>query len=152
MQIKLRIFAALALLCALFLPATTSQAQGRDRHPAYIHALSDLRLARAYLDRLTPNKSLDAEQQQAIAEIDRAIADIKRASIDDGKSLSEHAGIDANIQRRDRFSRAKEALVAALHDVDHEEDNPDTRGLQKRTIDHIHHAFDLVQTVYLRIH
>jgi len=151
MQIKPKMLAAIALVCALFIPAVRPQAHAQ-RHPAYIHALADLRLARAYLDRLTPNEALDVEQQRAIDEIDHAMHDIKQAAMDDGKPLTDHVEIDAHIQRRDRFVKAKEALEAALRDVAHEEDNPATRDLQKRTIDHIHHAFDLTQTVYLRMH
>jgi hypothetical protein len=152
MQRKSSFLAAAVLLAALFVPAMISQAHARDRHPAYIHALADLRLARGYLAKLTPDEHLDAEQQQAVAEIDRAISDIKQASIDDGKRLDEHAPVDVRMQKHDRFSRAKEALDAALNDVAHEEDDPATRDLQKRTIDHIHRAFNLVQTIYLRGH
>jgi hypothetical protein len=151
MQIKPKMLAAIALVCALFIPAVTPQAHAQ-RHPAYIHALADLRLARAYLDRLTPNEALDVEQQRAIDEIDHAMHDIKQAAMDDGKPLTDHVEIDAHIQRRDRFVKAKEALDAATRDVSYREDDPATRELQQRTIAHLHRAFAYVQTIYLRVH
>jgi hypothetical protein len=155
MKIKMNLSTLLAAVAfaALLLPAgKTVEAQGRGRHPAYIHALADLRLARAYLDRLTPNEVVDAGQAQAIKEIDAAIHDIKFASIDDGKSLNDHVAIDTRIQPRDRFMKAKEALDAALRDVGMEEDDPNTKGLQQRSINHIHDAFRAVQQTMERLH
>ncbi len=120
------------------------------QHPAYLHALSDLRLMRAYLDRLTPDERLDDESVQAIAEIDAAISDIKSASIDDGKDLRDHMPIDARIVPTDRFHKALEAGNAAWNDVDQEEDNDFARGLKRRTLDHIEHAQHIVDHILHR--
>jgi hypothetical protein len=90
MNARKPLFIALAL-CLTFAAATTpSQAQ---EHPAYLHALSDLRLMRAYIDRLTPNDRVDDESMQAIQEIDAAIREIREASIDDHKDLRDHMPI-----------------------------------------------------------
>jgi hypothetical protein len=53
-------------------------------HPAYLHALTDLRDARAQLQRPDGGELRDQEKK-AIHEIDDAINEIKKASIDDGK-------------------------------------------------------------------
>jgi hypothetical protein len=120
------------------------------QHPAYLHALSDLRLMRVYLDRLTPDERLDDESTQAIGEIDAAISDIKSASIDDGKNVNDHMQIDAHIMPTDRFHKAREAGAAAWADVNQEEDNDFARGLKHRTLDHIEHAQHIVDHILHR--
>ena len=86
-------------------------------HPHYLHALSDLRHARGYLDKLAMNEHRDELESNAIAKIDAAIRTIKAASIDDGKNLNDHPPIDAHITRSDRYKKALELLDAAHHDV-----------------------------------
>lgn len=129
---------AIALLAFFGYGAVQSQAQGR--HPAYLHALSDLRLMRAYLERATPSERIDDEQQYAIDEIDAAIREIKAASIEDGKNLNDHPPVDANLNRGGRFRHAREAGNAAWHDLDKEEDNDFAHGLKHRALDHIEKA------------
>jgi hypothetical protein len=77
--------------------AALSFADEPGRHPAYLHALTDLRHARAHLDNLAATHHMDKEEEHAISEIDKAIDEIKRASIDDGtdgsnRPLSPRAG------------------------------------------------------------
>jgi hypothetical protein len=72
--------------------ASLSVAQEPGRHPAYLHALSDLRDARAHLNQLAPSGKMDREEEHAMREIDAAIQEIRRAAIDDGKDISHHAG------------------------------------------------------------
>jgi len=123
---------------------------GPGRHPAYLHAMSDLRDARAHLEHLSSDP-VDHEEQSAIDNIDRALDEIKRAAIMDGKDFRDHMPVDAHLMRRDRFRKAMELLDKAKGDVMGEEDQPDTRGLQMRVIHHIdgarhdvHHAIDTV--------
>jgi hypothetical protein len=61
------------------------QAQVPGPHPAYLHALSDLRAARHYLADGWAWGPVRHEDDLAIREIDAAINEIKHASIDDGK-------------------------------------------------------------------
>lgn len=145
-------FPALAVvLAALFaFGAAPSQAQAPGAHPAYLHALSDLRLMRAYLDRLTPSEVVDAESQGAIDEIDAAIREIKAASIDDGKNIHDHMPIDAHITPSGRYRKAREAGNAAWHDLDREEDNGYARGLKHRALDHIEKANHIVDHIVHR--
>jgi hypothetical protein len=114
-------------------------------HPAYLHALSDLRSARFNLARRGGDPTMRWDEAVAIAAIDRAIAEIKRASIDDGKSLDDHPPVDAHEPRVGRMHRALSALRAAHHDVNEEEDNAYAQGLKARAIHHIDEAIRLTE-------
>jgi hypothetical protein len=151
MRISRFVLFAIAFAGALALGATPSQAQEFGRHPAYLHALSDLRLMRAYMDRLTPSERIDDESQHAIDEIDAAIREIRAASIDDGRDIHDHVPIDANINRLNRFRKAREAGNAAWADVNHEEDNDYARGLKHRALDHIEAANHIVDHILQQI-
>src|SRR5208337_1927200 len=105
---------------ALFALAPT-WADVPGRHPAYLHALSDLRDARAHLEHMTPSEHMNKEEQHAIEAIDRAIDEIKKASIDDGKNIQDHARVDAHLDRRGRYHKALELLNKAHNDVAREE-------------------------------
>jgi hypothetical protein len=126
-----------------------SFADNPGRHPAYLHALSDLRAARAHLQHYNGDP-MDHAEGHAIENIDRAINDIKVAAIMDGKNIDDHMPVDEHLDRAGRFHRAMELLDKAEQDVSGEEDQPDTRGLQVRVINHInaarhdvHHAIDM---------
>lgn len=136
----------LSLIVAAFAFAAVINAHAKD-HPAYLHALTDLRHARAHLDRLGPDDRVDDAQQHAINEIDAAIAEIKQAAIDDGKDLNDHPPVDAKMNRTDRFRRALELLDKAHHDVKEDEDNRFARGLQHRALQHIDEAHRIVEHI-----
>jgi hypothetical protein len=114
------------------------------RHPAYLHALTDLRHARAHLENPAPTYHMDKEEQHAIGEIDRAIDEIKRAAIDDGKNLNDHPPVDSHMDRRGRFHRTLELLDKAHNDIAREEDDPSIRGLRNRALQHIDEAHRIV--------
>jgi hypothetical protein len=101
-------------------------------HPGYLHALSDLRNARANLERKGGDKQMKWDEHDAIAAIDRAIKDIKDAALDDGKNLDDHPAVDAREARPGRLGKAIEALRAARGDTDKEEDNAFAKGLRGR--------------------
>jgi hypothetical protein len=131
----------------LFLVAVCSALTFADepgRHPAYLHALTDLRHARAHLESPAATYHMDKEEQHAIEEIDKAIDEIKRASIWDGKNLNDHPPVDARIDRAGRFHRAMELLDKAHNDIAREEDDPSVRGLRNRAIHHIDEAHRIV--------
>ncbi len=135
-----------ALFCAL--GASNTFAQGR--HPAYLHALSDLREARANLQR-PDGGHLRHEEEDAIHAIDEAIKEIKKAAIDDGKDLNDHPPVDARMDWSGRLHRALELLNRAHEDIAREEDNRFAQGLQERALGHIdkahHHAEEAIQWV-----
>ena len=123
----------------LFL-AAPSWADNPGKHPAYLHALSDLRDARAHLEQVSNNGAVDQEEAHGIEHIDKAIGEIKKAAIMDGKNIQDHVAVDAHLNRTGRFHKALELLDKAKRDVSGEEDQPDTQGLQLRVIHHIDEA------------
>jgi hypothetical protein len=123
---------------ALFAAAPT-WADNPGKHPAYLHALSDLRDARAHLEHFS-GEPVDNAEVHAIDHIDKAIGEIKHAAIMDGKNIQDHMPVDAHLARHDRFRKAMELLDKAKRDVSGEEDQPDTQGLQLRVIHHIEEA------------
>ena len=86
------------------------------RHPAELHALTDLRLARAYLNRRDEG-NVEYDDAQAIRAIDAAIADARTAAYDDGKNLADHPAEDAGLSHRDRLHRALALLARARRDL-----------------------------------
>src|SRR5262249_44177561 len=109
-------------------------------HPAYLHALADLRGARAFLER-PANVVVKWDERQAIREIDAAIHEIKQAAIDDGKDISDHAPIDRPTWGG-RLQRAQELLAKARADIAEDEDNPSStvHALRGRALGHIANA------------
>src|SRR5271154_3937458 len=103
--------------------AALSFADEPGRHPAYLHALSDLRDARAHLWHETDSGHMDREEEHAIAEIDKAIDEIKRAAIDDGKNLNDHPPVDAHLGHAGRYHKALELLDKAHRDLSEEDDD-----------------------------
>lgn len=130
---------AVTVAVTLLSPLANRDLQAQGRHPAYLHALSDLRDARAHLQR-PDGGALRAEESSAIHDIDEAIAEVKRAAIDDGKNIEDHAPVDIHMPWAGRLHKAHELLEKARRDVTKEEDNPATRGLQARVVEHLDHA------------
>ena len=120
------------------------------RHPRYLHSLTDLRHARALLDKLAMNEQRDEMEARAIGKIDDAINEIKRAAIDDGKNLNDHPPIDTHLKRGDRYRKVLELLDAVHRDVTMEEDDPQSQGLQGRIIAHVDEAHRIVERLQAR--
>jgi hypothetical protein len=115
-------------------------------HPAYLHALADLRDARGHLWQGGANNRQTAwDESVAIREIDAAINEIKQAAVDDGKNLNDHPPVDARTDWPGRMHRALELLHKARQDCTHEEDNGWARDMQGRAIHHIDEAIRLVE-------
>jgi hypothetical protein len=138
------LFVISALL--LVVPAvvvTSAQPQPPREHPAYLHALTDLRHARAHLQRPDGGELRDQEKH--------AINEIKKASIDDGKDINDHPAVDAGLDWRGRLHRALELVNKAHNDVAQEEDNSFAQGLQQRALEHIdkahHHIEEAIHIV-----
>ncbi len=96
-------------------------------HPAELHALTDLRLARAYLNRRDEG-NVEYDDAQAIRAIDAAIADARTAAYDDGKNLADHPAEDAGLSHRDRLHRALALLARARRDLSGPEADRWARG------------------------
>jgi len=148
MKSLLKLALAATVLALLFaFSATTSVAQ---EHPAYLHALTDLRHARAHLER-PDHGELREQEKKAIHEIDEAINEIKKASIDDGKDLNDHPPVDAKMDWPGRLHRAIELINKAHNDIAREEDNHFAQGLQQKAMEHIdkahHHVEEAIEVV-----
>ena len=115
---------------------TVVVAQGPEHHPAYLHALTDLRDARAHLER-PAGGVVKWDEQKAVREIDAAINEIKRASVDDGKNINEHQPVDVALPWEGRLHKALDLVEKARADVNQEEDNGFANGLRNRAIGHI---------------
>lgn len=127
------------LFFALVFTLAATNTNGQGKHPAYLHALTDLRAARAHLEH-GDGGQLGHEEQEAIHEIDAAIGEIKKASIDDGKDLNDHPPVDAGLDHSGRLHRAEQLLDKAHQDISREEDNSFAQGLQQRAFGHIDRA------------
>jgi hypothetical protein len=121
-------------------------------HPAYLHALSDLRAARHYLHDDWSWGAVKHDDNAAIREIDAAINEIKRAAIDDGKGDADPFPIDRSLSPHDRFRKANELLASAHHDLDRAEDVPASRGLRDRALGHIDAAHQIVDNAWRTAH
>lgn len=132
-------FAVSLVFFALVLALAPSNAAAQGRHPAYLHALTDLRAARAHLERHDGGE-LRHEEKEAIHQINNAIDDIKKAAMEDGKDLDEHPPVDVDLDYGGRLHRAMELLNKAHQDLERVEDNPEARGLQQRSFEHIDKA------------
>ena len=121
----------LAVFCAGCVVTQPSQ------HPAYLHALTDLRAARWMLEHRPGDAAVSVREDEAVVEIDRAIAEIRRAAIDDGKNVHDHPNVDVPKDYRGRLHRAAELLRKVRADTNREEDNPTARGLRDRAIAHV---------------
>jgi hypothetical protein len=127
-------------------PPPVAEVIPADRHPAYIHALEDLRHARGHLERPAAMTRLAQwDEEVAIRDIDAAIHEITRAAIDDGKNIADHPPVDARMDWRGRLHRADELLRKARQDCSREEDNPAAQGLQRRALQHIDAAIAFVE-------
>jgi hypothetical protein len=124
----------LVLLLAIPLAAN---ADLPGKHPAYLHALTDLRAARWMLEHRPGDAVVSKHEDLAIMEVDKTIGEIKRAAIDDGKDVHDHPSVDVAADRPGRLHKALELLRQVHSDVAREEDDPMTRGLRDRAVGHI---------------
>ena len=124
------VLAILVSACASPRPVSAQE------HPHYLHALSDLRLARAFLDR--------QQEWNVMRDQFAAVGEIKRASIDDRKPLEDHPPIDSHIDHRGRLRQAMELLDSADRDLHAEEDNFASLGWRDAAIHHVDEARNAV--------
>lgn len=132
------------ILFVLMAMAPLAHADMPGKHPAYLHALTDLRHARGHLER-PGNVMVKWDEKTAIHAIDDAIGEIKKAAIDDGKPLADHPPVDVKLDWSGRLHRALELLHKAKKDVSEEEDNDFARGLKRRAGEHIDRAINFVE-------
>ncbi len=118
------------------------------RHPAYLHALSDLRAARWLIEHRPGDWAQVADEGEAVRQIDAAINDIRKAAFDDGRRIGDHPRVDEVPDHRGRIHEALQFLNKARTDISHEEDNAFAGGLRDRAIGHIDGAIRAARHVF----
>jgi len=141
-----KVLSVIFLLC-FFVPFQKNMGTAKTlgEHPAYLHALSDLRVARWMIDHVTGDWKRSEDEMAAVREIDKAIGEIKKAAIDDGKDLNDHPKVDEHPDHIGRLHDALEFLRKARTNISHEEDNKFADGLQARAYQHIDAAIGAVK-------
>jgi hypothetical protein len=132
------------LVALTFMLPSAVFADAPGKHPHYLEAMSDLRLAR-YLIFRPDRPNVENNEWHAVKDIDECINDLIKASINDGKNINEHPPADLGIDFKGRLHKAIDALKRARHDMDKEEDDPLNHGLQHRATEHVDHAIDHVK-------
>jgi hypothetical protein len=115
-------------------------------HPAYLHALADLRHARGLLERpavLTRNAAFD--EVVALREVEVTMNELRQAAIDDGKNVNEHPAVDVRLDWRGRLHQSLTLLRSARRDVAQAEDNPQAVAVQRRALQHLDAAIGYVE-------
>jgi tetratricopeptide (TPR) repeat protein len=134
----------IGLLFVFSIFTTSGQQAAKAKHPAYLHALSDLRAARWLIEHQTGDFKRSEDEVAAVKKIDDAINEIKKASIDDGKNLNDHP-IDEVKDHVGRLHKAVEYLNKALNDINKEEDNNTPADLRQKANNHINEAIRLTE-------
>jgi hypothetical protein len=142
----MKTLARLVLLSSLIVTGTgLASADMPGAHPYYVHALTDLRQARAHLDYHGANEQRDAEEEHAIRSIDEIIDVVKKAAIADGKDIKLAEPQDVRLARADRYYQALQLLIAARGDVAQKEDNPRARELKDHAFAQITDTIQIVK-------
>ncbi|MGD1071550.1 MAG: hypothetical protein ABSB15_15525 [Bryobacteraceae bacterium] len=149
MKLRTITLSAIGLIAAL-VPVTVN-ADTPGRHPAYLHARSDLRAAQ-YLLRVREEPNVTRRLIEADHEVEAAIGEIDRAAVLDRKDLEDHPRVDTNLDRRGRFRRIVELLRSARADLGREEDNGRARGWRDAAYRHIDEALEHVHRASVDLH
>jgi hypothetical protein len=129
-------------LLPLALPLAVSASNAGNQHPAYLHALSDLRRAYALIEHRPGDKAVSQQEEVAKTSITKAIDDLKRASIDDGKSLKDVPAPQTTKDQSGRLHEAADLLQEARSDIGREEDDPKAKGAQQAALNDVKQALD----------
>lgn len=140
-KLSTRLLTALTLI-ASFASLNAAGADLPGKHPAYLHALTDLRAARWNLEHRAGDAAVSSQEDVAIVETDRAIGEARKAAMEDGKNIENHPQEDAALDRPGRLHHAMELLRKAKEDVAREEDNPQARELRDRIVEHVDLALE----------
>lgn len=137
------LFAAMVVSAAASLPALADEF---GRHPLYLHALADLRMAAWQVEHRRPEDGQVSHQEQVVVhEIRAAIEDLQHAAWLDGKPVQWTAPRDAWLPREGRLHVAADLLRKVHGDVAREEDDPRSRPFQQHALAHVDAAFDAAE-------
>ena len=144
-QVNLIARSFMALFALLFAGMSTqAYAQTPGPHPAYLHALRDLREARDLLH----SDFADARHKElgaaATQEVEKAIGDLKAASHLDEKNLGDTPPTKA-LSPEGRFHQIQALLSSAHNDIKQPESDPVARPYKDRALGHIDSALKIIQ-------
>ena len=138
---KLRSFRSGLLTLTIMLAPAMVSADAPGRHPAYLHARTDLRTAQ-FLLRVHDEPNVMRNLHAADDEIEAAIREVDRAAVIDRKDLEDHPRADVNLDRPGRLRKAVELLRSSRRDLAREEDNGAARGWRDAAYRHIDAALE----------
>lgn len=131
----------------IFAAATPAQAQ----EPHYLHALSELRTARDYIE-FDHREPFHKERHHAVDEINKAIDEIKHAAWDDGKNTQFAPPAQGVSDPWAPMHEAQRHLNAAQNQVGQGIDTPQNQGLRDRAMFHIHEAQNTINFIIQSSH
>jgi hypothetical protein len=134
----------------MLLTPLAAQAQWWQQHPAYLHAMSDLRKAYWLVQHRDPGNPFSGMEEQRAAEAIRAAyMNLKNAAIVDNKDIDDQPPADTNYgNHRDRLQQARNLLGDAHNAVDREEDDPAAVNFRKYAIRDIDAAIKATDAAY----
>jgi hypothetical protein len=150
MRLNTTICSGVLAMAALLAPAA-GLADVPGRHPAYLHARSDLRAAQ-FLLRVREEPNVTRHMNMAADELEAAIGEIDRAAVLDRKDLEDHPHVDDRLPRAGRFRKVVELLRSSRADLGREEDNGRARGWRDAAYRHIDAALDHVHKAAVEAH
>lgn len=118
------------------------------RHPAYLHALSDLRAARWLIEHRPGDWAQTADEVEAVRQIDASIGDLKQAAYSDGKNVGNHPPVDERADHPGRIHEAIQYLHKARSDISREEDNGNAAGWRNSALAHIDASIQAARRVF----
>ena len=146
MKVDLNIQRALmGLGLAMLLTPAAMFADTPGKHPAYLHARSDLAKARQLLNQGEEEGNVENQFRGAVNEVNQAIGEIDRAAVLDRKDVDDHPPIDTNLKCLGKFREIFRLLREAQKDIDREEDNPAARAWRNRANGEINEAVKFVK-------
>jgi len=130
----------MALAATSLAPFATAQ----FRHPAYLHARSDMRRA-TLLMRIPDEPNVNRDMAMAADFTERAIRELDNAAMFDRKDIDDHPPVDVRLGRGSRFQEILRLLDSARHDIEREEDNPRAREWRNRAFRNLDDAMALIR-------
>jgi hypothetical protein len=133
-----------SVLAVAFLPAVSPVfGDVPGRHPAYLHARTDLRRAERLMD-WSEFRNVRHDLDESARHVREAIHEIDAAAAWDRKDLEDNPPVDTYQDRAGRFRAIAGFLSGAKRDIQREEDNPGARAWRSRAIQHIDEAIAAV--------
>ncbi len=128
-------------VAAVMLPVA-AQAQWWQKHPAYLHAMADLRTAYWLVQHHEKHDIFGGnEERAALKAIHEAYQALKVAAIVDDKNIDDQPPADMVWgDHKGRLHKALDLLHDAHNEVAREEDDPAARGFRNDALAHIDKA------------